>query len=337
MTMVLCHGSADAGQRLRQDLGLVARRDVWANEWSADGRAGVGREADSLRGCERDCRNAPLCVAYSACRPRRPVMPPVVPRWPAADALPSPPGAGESADRRAARGTARARVQRISVRRRRSVEARSPAAALLGDRDASGRHGAHEGASSSLPASARGQRQRAVALHRAYRRPARRGGLDIVIVADRRRRAIRGQIVLHRRHHLVACRRGFGDEVRRHSKAGILEIADLLVGHQGDLPGATQPVRDLEDMLHCAPPRQPSAWRVPVLRTCSPAAATACRARRCSAGARQWPAPVGFCPAGAWLPKFSTEPWLRAGWASSAPATPAASSCEPDATEQHLD
>ena len=47
---------------------------------------------------------------------------------------------------------------------------------------------------------------------------------------------------------LVVCPPGLGDNVQA-IKAGILEIADLLVVSKGDLPAADATVRELEEML----------------------------------------------------------------------------------------
>jgi LAO/AO transport system kinase len=62
---------------------------------------------------------------------------------------------------------------------------------------------------------------------------------------------------------VVVCAPGLGDDVQA-IKAGILEIADILVVNKGDLPLADRTVRQLRDMLHL---RQPDAPEVPVLTT----------------------------------------------------------------------
>ena len=63
---------------------------------------------------------------------------------------------------------------------------------------------------------------------------------------------------------LVLCPPGLGDDVQA-IKAGILEIADLLVVSKGDLPQAERAERDLKDMLHLRAPCE--GWRTRVLRT----------------------------------------------------------------------
>ena len=58
---------------------------------------------------------------------------------------------------------------------------------------------------------------------------------------------------------------GLGDDIQA-IKAGILEIADVLVVNKADKPGADDAVRDLHAMLALASPR-PGAWRPPIVRT----------------------------------------------------------------------
>jgi LAO/AO transport system ATPase/phenylacetic acid degradation protein PaaD len=62
----------------------------------------------------------------------------------------------------------------------------------------------------------------------------------------------------------VVCPPGLGDDVQA-IKAGILEIADLLVVSKGDSALATATVRDLEGMLALCAKRD--GWKVPVLLT----------------------------------------------------------------------
>lgn len=62
---------------------------------------------------------------------------------------------------------------------------------------------------------------------------------------------------------------GMGDEVQS-IKAGILEIADLLVVNKADQPGANRTAKTLEMMLHFGQPAAnegPLRWDVPVLQT----------------------------------------------------------------------
>ncbi len=57
---------------------------------------------------------------------------------------------------------------------------------------------------------------------------------------------------------------GAGDDIQA-IKAGILEIADVLVVNKADQPGADQAVRDLTQMLSLGAPR--NDWKPPVVRT----------------------------------------------------------------------
>jgi len=57
---------------------------------------------------------------------------------------------------------------------------------------------------------------------------------------------------------------GLGDSIQT-LKAGILEIADLLVVNKADRPGAKETALQLREMRHLAP--KPSGWDVPILQT----------------------------------------------------------------------
>jgi len=63
---------------------------------------------------------------------------------------------------------------------------------------------------------------------------------------------------------------GLGDDVQA-IKAGILEIADILVVNKADLPGADETVRALRAALDLGRPsrtvRKETSWEVPILRT----------------------------------------------------------------------
>jgi LAO/AO transport system ATPase len=62
---------------------------------------------------------------------------------------------------------------------------------------------------------------------------------------------------------VVVCPPGLGDDVQA-IKAGILEVAHLLVVNKGDSPLAERAVRDLSEMIAIRPP---ASWRVPVMKT----------------------------------------------------------------------
>jgi LAO/AO transport system kinase len=73
------------------------------------------------------------------------------------------------------------------------------------------------------------------------------------------------EIAGHADTTVVVVAPGMGDAVQS-SKAGVLEIADLLIVNKADRDGATEAVRDLRDMLRLKP-AQPGQWRVPVTAT----------------------------------------------------------------------
>jgi LAO/AO transport system kinase len=57
---------------------------------------------------------------------------------------------------------------------------------------------------------------------------------------------------------------GAGDDIQA-IKAGIMEIADILVVNKADRPGADETAKDLTQMLNLGTPR--TSWRPPVIRT----------------------------------------------------------------------
>ena len=59
---------------------------------------------------------------------------------------------------------------------------------------------------------------------------------------------------------------GAGDDIQA-IKAGIIEIADILVVNKADRPGSDEAVKDLMQMLNLGTPR--NDWRTPVLKTSS--------------------------------------------------------------------
>ena len=63
---------------------------------------------------------------------------------------------------------------------------------------------------------------------------------------------------------VVAVNPGWGDAVQA-NKAGLLEVADLLVVNKADRPGAAEAERDLRTMLDMN--LDPGPWRPPVVRT----------------------------------------------------------------------
>ncbi len=88
-------------------------------------------------------------------------------------------------------------------------------------------------------------------------------GFDVVIVET----VGAGQSEVEIRHfadsNIVVCPPGLGDDVQA-IKAGIIEIADLLVVNKADLPQAERTVLDLTSATHL---RHRTDWQVQVLRT----------------------------------------------------------------------
>ena len=75
------------------------------------------------------------------------------------------------------------------------------------------------------------------------------------------------EIARHADTTVVVAAPGMGDAVQS-SKAGILEIADILVVNKSDREGARETARDLRDMLRLRP-TPVGGWRVPVVATCA--------------------------------------------------------------------
>lgn len=171
------------------------------------------------------------------------------------------PGAGKSTLIHALLGELLARGQRIAVV---AVDPSSPVTggAVLGDRVRMGEHGAHANifirslaSRGHLGGVSRTTAQIVDVLDAA--------GFDTVIVETVGAGQSEVEITRLADTRLVVCPPGLGDSVQA-IKAGILEIADLLVVSKGDLPSAETTVRDLDDMLRL---RRRTASRVPVLKT----------------------------------------------------------------------
>jgi LAO/AO transport system kinase len=174
------------------------------------------------------------------------------------------PGAGKSTLIHALLGELLARGQRIAVV---AVDPSSPitGGAVLGDRVRMGEHGAHErvfirslASRGHLGGLSRCTAQVVDILDAA--------GFDTVIVETVGAGQSEVEIMRVADTRIVTCPPGLGDGVQA-IKAGILEIADLLVVTKADLPGADATARDLKDMLHLRAAPAAGAWSVPVLRT----------------------------------------------------------------------
>ena len=174
------------------------------------------------------------------------------------------PGAGKSTLVHALLGELLARGKRIGVV---AVDPSSPISggAVLGDRVRMGEHGAHADVFIRSVAS-RGQLGGLSHSTAAIVDVLDAAGFDVVIVETVGAGQSEVEIVKVADTRVVACPPGLGDEVQA-IKAGILEIADLLVVTKADLPGASETQRDLKDMLHLRAAGAQGAWVVPVLGT----------------------------------------------------------------------
>jgi LAO/AO transport system ATPase/phenylacetic acid degradation protein PaaD len=176
------------------------------------------------------------------------------------------PGAGKSTLVHAMLGELLARGRRIGVV---AVDPSSPISggAVLGDRVRMGLHGAHPDVFIRSVAS----RGHLGGLSRSTEEIVDvfdAAGFDSVIVETVGAGQSEVEIMRLADTRVVVCPPGLGDNVQA-IKAGILEIADLLVVTKADLPGADATARDLKDMLHLRAKPGATAWQVPVLRSCA--------------------------------------------------------------------
>jgi LAO/AO transport system ATPase len=171
------------------------------------------------------------------------------------------PGAGKSTLVNALTGEFRRRGRRVGVI---AVDPSSPISggAILGDRVRMDAGAADDGVFIRSLAS----RGHLGGLSRAAARAADvldAAGYDIVMVETVGAGQSDVEIADLAQTRLVVCPPGLGDEIQA-LKAGILEIADVLVVNKADLPGAERAERDLAAMLGL---RAPVAWRVPLCMT----------------------------------------------------------------------
>jgi LAO/AO transport system ATPase/phenylacetic acid degradation protein PaaD len=156
-----------------------------------------------------------------------------------------------------------ARGQRIAVV---AVDPSSPISggAVLGDRVRMGTHGDHPDVFIRSVAS-RGHLGGLAESTEAMVDVLDAAGYDTVLVETVGAGQSEVEIMRVADTRVVACPPGLGDNVQS-IKAGILEIADILVVTKSDLPGAESAARDLRDMLHLRAPEK-DKWKVPVVGT----------------------------------------------------------------------
>jgi LAO/AO transport system ATPase len=171
------------------------------------------------------------------------------------------PGAGKSTLINALLGELLARGKRVGVV---AVDPSSPISggAVLGDRVRMAEHGSHESVFVRSVAS----RGHLGGLSRATSRIVDvmdAAGFDTIIVETVGAGQSEVEIAKIGDTRIVVCPPGLGDGIQA-IKAGILEIADILVVNKGDSPLASRTARDLHEMLHL---RRASAPKVAVLVT----------------------------------------------------------------------
>lgn len=171
-----------------------------------------------------------------------------------------PPGAGKSTLINALLGEIVARQLRVAVV---AVDPSSPitGGAVLGDRARMGEHGGHERVfirSLSTRGHAGGLARRTDRIVDVLDA----AGFDVVIVETVGTGQSEVAIADLADTRIVACPPGLGDALQA-IKAGVLEIADVLVVTKGDLPGADATRRDLADTLRL----RRGSGDVPVLTT----------------------------------------------------------------------
>jgi GTPase len=171
------------------------------------------------------------------------------------------PGAGKSTLINALLGELLARGKRVGVV---AVDPSSPISggAVLGDRVRMAEHGSHENVFVRSVAS----RGHLGGLSRATSRIVDvmdAAGFDTIIVETVGAGQSEVEIAKIGDTRIVVCPPGLGDGIQA-IKAGILEIADILVVNKGDSPLAASTARDLHEMLHL---RRASAPKVAVLVT----------------------------------------------------------------------
>jgi LAO/AO transport system ATPase len=172
-----------------------------------------------------------------------------------------PPGVGKSTTTSALVAALRAQGDRIGVL---AVDPSSPfsGGAVLGDRIRMGEHSADDGVFIRSMAT-RGQLGGLAAAVPMAVRLLDTAGCDWIIVETVGVGQSEIDVMALADTTLVILAPGMGDGIQA-AKAGILEIADLLVVNKADRQGADQVVRDLRYRQNLSPR---GAWRLPIVKT----------------------------------------------------------------------
>jgi LAO/AO transport system kinase len=226
---------------------------VWMQRLLAGERSAIARTISQVERGERD--PASLSAALAPHLGRAHVL-----------GITGAPGAGKSTLVHALLGEMLSRGRRIAVV---AVDPSSPISggAVLGDRVRMGEHGANPDVFIRSVAS-RGHLGGLSRTTETMVDVLDAAGFDTVIVETVGAGQSEVEIMRVADTRLVACPPGLGDNVQA-LKAGILEIADLLVITKSDLPGAETTARDLKDMLHLRAAAPAGSWVVPVINTCA--------------------------------------------------------------------
>ena len=179
------------------------------------------------------------------------------------------PGVGKSTTTSALIALWREREQRVGVL---AVDPTSPftGGALLGDRVRMQTHATDEDVFIRSMAS-RGQLGGMAASTPLAVRVLESTGFDVVLVETVGVGQAEVDIAATADTTVVLLAPGMGDSIQA-SKAGLLEVADLLVVNKCDREGADAAVRELHNMIATGGDREPGEWRPVVVRTTATAA-----------------------------------------------------------------
>jgi LAO/AO transport system kinase len=178
--------------------------------------------------------------------------------------LTGPPGVGKSTSTSALVTALRRRGRRVGVL---AVDPSSPftGGALLGDRVRMAEHATDDGVFIRSMASRGHLGGLAWSTPQALR-VLDAAGCDVVLIETVGVGQSEIEVVALADTTVVLLAPGMGDGVQA-AKAGILEVADVLVVNKADRDGAARTVRDLEDALAMGADDAPAGWRRPVVST----------------------------------------------------------------------